>query len=192
MAEQASLFGAPARPESDRRASAIFSDCANRGIHFCAPDCIGRLYRYVLRWPTGHESSERIVLWVLANPSTASAEKTDPTIAKCIKYSRTWGFGWCHVVNVRAWRSTDPDALPADPHAIGPDNEDHIRVEAASAELVVCGFGKLGGDQGWRTLELIRQFAVPHALKLNKDGSPQHPLYIADAATPFPMEARHG
>lgn len=167
MMAQPHRFAPPAKPW------AIFSPCER--------------YRYVLAWPTGLED-DRYALFVLANPSTATAEQTDPTVARCITYARRWGYGWCRVVNVRAWRETDPSKLPPDPEAVGPDNWRHIREQADQAAIVVCGWGKLGAARGPATLDVIRSYGItPHALKLNKDGSPQHPLYLRADAVPVPM-----
>lgn len=145
-------------------------------------------YRYLLAYPTAL-SDERVCLWVLANPSTATAEETDPTVARCIAYSRRWGYGWAWVVNVRAWRETDPRKVPDDPLAVGPNNDFWIKWAALRAHLIVCGWGKLGGERGGDVLRLLREAYVrPHALKLNKDGSPQHPLYLRADLHPIPME----
>jgi hypothetical protein len=146
-------------------------------------------YRYVLAWPTGL-AGDRYALFVLANPSTATAEQTDPTVARCIGYARRWGYGWARVVNVRAWRETDPKKVPADPLAIGPENRHHITHQVRGAGVVVCGWGKLGGAQGEEALAIIRAAgAMPHALRLNMDGTPSHPLYLPSAAELIPMGA---
>jgi len=170
MMEQPALFALP-------KPSAVFSGCER--------------YRYLLRWPTGNQG-ERIVLFVMANPSTATAEHPDPTVNRCIDYARQWGFAWLWVVNVRAWRETDPDKVPDDPLAIGPDTDIHILQAARAAELVVCGWGKLGDERGHRSvpvLSLIRLAGkVPHALTRNQDGSPGHPLYLKRELKPVPME----
>ena len=169
----------------ERRQSAIFSECIRDGR--CTDEaCKGRLYRYFLAWPTKNDT-ESVCLWILANPSTASAEKTDPTVAKCINYTKRWGYGWCHVVNVRAWRATDPKDVPADPEAIGPENDDRIVDACGYADLLVCGWGRLGGKRGLAVLKMIRPFQ-PHALKINIDGSPAHPLYLGNALKPRLME----
>jgi hypothetical protein len=164
-----SLFGGEPKPW------AIFSEC--------------KRYRYVLAWPTGLDD-ERYALFILANPSTATAEQTDPTVARCISYAQRWGYGWCRVVNVRAWRETDPKKVPPDPVAVGPDNFRHIREQADQAAIVVAGFGKLGGFLGKKTIAEVQAYDIAvHALKLNKDGSPQHPLYLRADAKPMPMGA---
>lgn len=185
MGEQATLFS------SERRASAVFSECSHaQHKKGCAEACVGRLYRYLLRWPTGVDN-ERAALFALANPSTANAEKPDPTVARCINYAKSWGYGWCVVVNARAWRATDPKDVPEDPAAVGPHTDEHIQSALRTADLVVCGWGKLGGARGPAVLRLIRATGkVPHAIALNKDGSPQHPLYLSASLKPFPMEGR--
>jgi len=146
-------------------------------------------YRYLLAWPTGLNDDlglaphdPRYALFVLANPSTATAEVTDPTVARCIAYAKRWGYGWCHVVNVRAWRATDPKLVPSDSTAISDPkqpmrNDDAICMQAHHAAIVVCGWGKLAGTRGPHVLALLRKVGVtPYALALNDDGTPRHPL----------------
>jgi len=160
-------------PYIERDSFAIFSPCER--------------YRYVLGW-RALRGGKGTVLFVLANPSTATAEETDATVARCIAYATRWGYEWCYVVNVRAWRETNPKLVPADPLAIGPENDNHIAMEVMKADLVVVGWGKLGGARGEEVLRLIRKHGkVPHALKLNKDGSPRHPLYLRSDAVPMPI-----
>jgi len=164
---------------------AVFSACE---LHTrCAEGCDGQRYRYLLGYPTGLQH-DRVALGAFANPSKATAFNTDPTVAKWIRYCRAWGFGRAWVVNARAWRETDPDLVPPDPLAIGPDNDRYIREAVQRAELIVCGWGKLGGSRGPAVLRIIREAGkVPLALKLNADGSPTHPLYLSEKLRPFPI-----
>jgi hypothetical protein len=161
-----------------------------------APTCVlsnedpRPLYRYELTIPLAHGGRE--VVFMLANPSTAIVVdgrfESDPTVTRCITYAKLWGYATCTVGNVRAWRETDPKLVPGDPLAIGPANDGHIRRMVRRADRVVCGWGKLGGARGREVLKLIRDAgAVPYALAINKDGSPQHPLYLSGALRPFPM-----
>jgi hypothetical protein len=169
------------------RATAVFSNCEEHGEGCSVEACLGRPYRYLLRWPTGL-LNDRVCLFVLANPSKATADKPDPTVTRCIAYGRKWGFGWTWVVNARAYRATDPKIVPTDPRGFGPENDDYVSSASALAELVVCGWGLLGKGRGPKLLELIRAAGkVPHALRLTEDGSPWHPLYLPKTLTPFPM-----
>jgi hypothetical protein len=164
-----------------------FSDCEEHGLDCEEPYCDGRKFRYVLRYPTGLDN-QRNALAVLANPSSATPDKLDPTITRWVNWCRDWGFGWAVVVNCRAWRATHPKSVPPDPRAIGDENDLFIREYAETCELVVCGWGKLGGVRGPVVLDLIRSAGkVPHALRQNKDGSPCHPLYLPASCKPFPL-----
>src|SRR5215469_5352787 len=85
------------------------------------------LYRYELfrRWADGP-----IATWVMLNPSTADAKTDDPTIRRVMGFSTGFGCGACVVVNLYAWRATEPAELwkAADP--VGPSNA-HYLIEAA-------------------------------------------------------------
>lgn len=171
MADQAQLFTRQHRNEC------VFSPC--------------RRYRYLLkRWvgagdPPPPGQFRHACLWLLANPSIADEYELDPTLRRCAAYTRAWGFNEMRVVNVRAFVCTKPALLPADPAAIGPDNLDHVLDQAVQSTLLVCGWGRLGGDVAWQLLDEVQKFAHPHALRLNEDGSPQHPLYLPAALKPF-------
>lgn len=161
-----------------REASCVLSGC-------------GR-YRYTLRIPLdvkAHDPNGGPCLFVMANPSTAivlgGIFKSDPTVTRCMNYARAWGFDELIVENVRAWRETDPDKVPADPLAIGPENDERLRESAREAGLVVCGWGKLGGTRGADVLRVLRAESQPCALRLNADGSPAHPLYLPATLKPF-------
>jgi hypothetical protein len=148
-----------------------------------------RRYRYSLRRKINDATG--VCLWVMANPSVADEFRLDPTLTRCADYTERWGYGEMRVVNVRAWVETDSSKLPPDDIAIGLDNNGaHIVRNAMESQLIVCGWGKLGGSAGLRALQLLRDLGfAPHALKLNQDGSPQHPLYLAKTLKPFRMEA---
>lgn len=172
MAEQAQLFARPQRNEC------VFSPC--------------RRYRYLLRRVINPTAKRGICLWLLANPSVADEYDLDPTLRRCADYTERWGFSEMRVVNVRAWIETESDKVPDDESAWGPDNLAHIMQQADQADLLVCGWGRLGGERALTILEWVKQVAKPHALRLNQDGSPQHPLYLPAILKPFPLEAKYG
>ena len=57
------------------------------------------------------DDSKPKILWIMHNPSTADAEKDDPTIRRIINFSKSWGFGGLYVGNVFPYRSTNPKDL---------------------------------------------------------------------------------
>jgi hypothetical protein len=87
-------------------------------------------------------------------------------------------------------RTTYPYSLTTAPDPVGPQNDATIRESILRAGLIICGWGRTGALRGRsaEVLHLIRSSGKqPHALKLNKDGSPQHPLYLPYGLEPFPF-----
>lgn len=82
-------------------------------------------YRYELR-RTWDKQKHTLVACML-NPSTADAEKDDPTIRRLIGFATLWGYGGLCVVNLLAFRASHPKDLPGNiAEAIGPDNNLYI------------------------------------------------------------------
>lgn len=131
-------------------------------------------YRYSLwrQWGDGPA-----VNFVMLNPSTADADKDDPTIRRCIGFAKGWGFERLVVTNLFALRSTDPRVLYRHESPIGPDNDTALFTRAATVSLVVFAWGGHGGARGARVADLLRSFS-PGCLGRTKDGSPRHPLYL--------------
>lgn len=161
-------------------------------------------YRYTLRRVLRAVAEPRVVTWILLNPSTADEETDDPTIRRCIAFSRAWHFDEIVIVNAYAWRSTDPKGLrsPACLAAGGPVGEGNDAAIAAACDrspLVVCGWGKHLRHDRFASLARVlddRGLAAHEltALRLNGDGSPAHPLYLPGSLQPQPfvLEASHG
>ena len=150
-----------------------------------------RRYRYVLvrRWST-FAAAPRICGYIMLNPSTADEVKNDPTVERCERRAKREGYDGLCVLNLFALRSTSPRLLYAHDDPVGPGNDAHIIERARACQLVVCGWGTHGAllGRGARVLELLRQNdIVPHALSINRDGSPQHPLYVSYDLIPVEM-----
>jgi hypothetical protein len=149
------------------------------------------LYRYSLTRHVAPLTGEGTATFVMLNPSTADAETDDPTIRRCIGFARSWGFEWLKVVNLFAFRATDPRELLAADDPSGPENLCTIAKVVGGSDLVVCAWGAFplaGREHVDLVLELI---AAPHALGLTKNGSPRHPLYVRGDARPEPFAHCH-
>jgi hypothetical protein len=130
------------------------------------------------------------VLFVMLNPSTADAQKDDPTVRRCLGYARRWGYCDLLIGNIFALRSTDPAALYRDKDPVGQDNDAWLLRMARHADRVICAWGKHGAlkGRGATVLEILRAAGVkPLALRLTKDGHPGHPLYLPADAEPMEM-----
>ena len=134
-------------------------------------------YRYCLwrRWSAGGT-----VAFVMLNPSTADAERDDPTIRRCAGFARAWGFGGMTVVNLFALRATDPARLRRARDPVGRDNDRHIAAAAAGARMVVVAWGVHGDLAGRdRTVLALLVGRRPRCLGVTSGGHPRHPLYLA-------------
>jgi hypothetical protein len=132
----------------------------------------------------------------MLNPSTADATVDDPTIRKCIGFSRRWRCGVLRVVNLFAFRTTDPRCLKTVTDPVGPENLRWIlrSVEAAERSrersTVVCAWGAHGTHQNQDAaiLRLLKRRTIRLvALGRTKDGQPRHPLYASYASRRIPF-----
>lgn len=115
----------------------------------------------------------------MLNPSTADAERNDPTVARCINYARSWGYDGLTVLNIFAYRSTDPKALYEVQDPVGPWNDAAIK-DAAKGLDVCCAWGEHGNlfERGRQVAAMLRAIARRvGCLTVNKGGQPAHPLY---------------
>lgn len=150
-------------------------------------------YRYTLTrdW-TPDGAAPRTIMFIGQNPSVARAEVSDPTCNKELGFARRWGFTRYVKTNMLDWRATNPKDVPHDPEiACSNENLPAILREAARADEILLAFGKLHKRHAAtveRTIRALRDTGKPMTcLKLNKDGSAQHPLYIRNDTERFPF-----
>jgi len=136
-----------------------------------------RRYRYTLS--RSINTGGKQVLFVMLNPSTADEVQNDPTIRRCIRFAQREGGSILNVVNLFAWRSTDPGVLGEVLDPIGPDNDRHIVEAATKSSLIVCAWGVHGAfmQRGKAVQQLLADRPL-YALGFTKDGAPRHPLYV--------------
>lgn len=139
-----------------------------------------RKYRYTLSrcW---NERAPRIA-FVCLNPSTADETNDDPTIRRCIGFAKKWGYGSLVIVNLFAFRSTDPKGLYKDEDPIGSVCNDYwIQLVTNDADLAVACWGTHGKfmDRGKTVKRLLGECKV---FGFTKQGFPKHPLYLSSKA----------
>lgn len=161
-------------PESE----AVFSDC-------------GR-FRFSLSrvW----DPARARVVWIMMNPSTADAFRLDPTVRRCVGFSKRWGFGGIDVFNVSPFRATYPaDLVKAHDEGVDvfreAERDDWLVGALPRAGRVIVAFGShpLVREQGEKVAALVgRNGHEVSCLGLTRDGSPRHPLYVRGDTEPRP------
>lgn len=123
------------------------------------------------------------------NPSTADGTEDDPTLRRLMGFSRRWGFGGLVLVNLYAYRATDPKRLRQVADPVGPRTDFFIRKALSQVEQVVVCWGASGASDG-RAEHVMRRLRQGSAkvvcLGTNADGSPKHPLYLSNATERVP------
>lgn len=118
--------------------------------------------------------------FAMLNPSTADEVAPDPTVSKCMRLAKRWGYRFLIVVNIFAWRDTDPEGMKVQADPIGPDNDQAIHdVVQLCNGSVICAWGNHGAHlaRGARIKrELLAAGIRLYHLGLNDNGSPRHPL----------------
>lgn len=149
-------------------------------------------YRYGLtrRWDCDLPQ----VCVIMLNPSTADAMVDDATIRALVRLLTPLGMGGFEVVNLFAWRATDPNALMLAPRPIGMLNDMYIGGAISRCSTVVCAWGAhkfvLQSKRGIEVLKLLEPFKrVPQCFGTTKAGAPKHPLYLKTGTT---LEAYNG
>lgn len=130
------------------------------------------LYRYQLyrEW----DVNLPVILFVMFNPSTADGASDDPTIRRVINFAKSWGYGGLYVVNLFAFRSTNPKELQSASDPVGPENMNIIKALVSKTDRVVYAWGNGHLEPAWlRTL-----VCTPYCIQIGKNGVPKHPLFL--------------
>jgi len=139
-------------------------------------------YRYSLTrvW----SDNIKTFIWVMLNPSTADAETDDPTIRKCIGFSKKYGCGGMFVVNLFAYRATNPKQLLSVDDPVGPENDYYLELSFPKVDFatVIYAFGNI--PKGLKVPPYIFSSSYPSGYQIKcfgktKLGFPKHPLYLS-------------
>lgn len=131
-------------------------------------------YRYVL-W-RAWDDTKPIAMCIGLNPSTANAEKSDPTIRELIKRLAHLGYGGFKMTNLYALVSSKPKALSEVPDALK-DNDHWLNKTALECKDVIFCWGIFKQAQHRADMMKVR-FPFAKCFGRAKDGSPIHPLAL--------------
>jgi hypothetical protein len=153
-------------------------------------------YRYDLE--REFDADGEWALFIGLNPSTATAEKDDPTIRREMDFGQGFGLPNLAKVNLYGLRSTDPKGIrEARIDPVGPGNDEAIRRWVHRAGLVILAWGysaKVGPrmlTRAWEVRRLLREEFARMAAKGitappvghlgftdGKEHQPRHPLML--------------
>ena len=90
------------------------------------------------------------------------------------------------MVNLFAFRATEPKIMMASVDPVGTDNDTWIKQLASDAGVIIAAWGN---DGSFMERSRVVRDMIPGllCLKINKSGEPAHPLYQPRVATPVRM-----
>lgn len=144
---------------------------------FYSDDCRYR-WTYCRRW----QIDGKIVCWICLNPGTGDCDdpKRRPTLRKIVGLSHLWGMSGVILVNLFAWRTTNPhnlwmeDARGND--IVGVQNNAAIEAATQEATITIAAWGNLGRIQN-RATKVSAMIGGAKCLELTKRNQPRHPLF---------------
>ncbi|MEJ2043677.1 MAG: DUF1643 domain-containing protein [Reinekea sp.] len=142
-----------------------------------------RKYRYSLSRIWDREKG--FVTFIGLNPSTADETEDDPTIRRCINYAKSWGYGGIHMVNLFAFRATDPKIMKKETNPVGPLNDLWITKQFLESKITIAAWGNHGKHMR-RDIHVKKILdGSLFCLEKSKYGNPKHPLYLKKDLTPI-------
>lgn len=126
-----------------------------------------------------------LICWIGLNPGTGDSDgKRRPTLQRMVDRSLALGMGRIVLVNIFAWRDTDPKALcsahKAGHDIVGARCDDAIAAAADEAACVVAAWGSHGSLLS-RGADVLARLGEVHCLGTTSKGMPRHPLYVPAA-----------
>lgn len=136
-------------------------------------------YRYRLWRDVDELGASGRCLFVMLNPSIATADTDDHTITCCRRFTAREGYAVLDVVNLFALRSTDPGRLLEHPDPVGPCNDDFLHLAAAQADRVIVAWSALAPQLRWRVDPVLAILRRHHpelwCFGRTAAGFPRHP-----------------
>jgi hypothetical protein len=125
----------------------------------------------------------------MLNPSVADEECCDPTLQRCIHFSKQWGYGGMYIVNLFSYISTDPNVLKTVNDPIGPNTNEYIIRAASNSDKIIFAWGqRLKGtifqSRVNEVINLLKDYPQ-YCIEKTKYGIPRHPLYLKSNLQPL-------
>jgi hypothetical protein len=105
------------------KSSCVFSPCLQ--------------YRYILKREF-KKDAKRFLVFIMLNPSTADESSNDPTVLRCQNHALNRDFDGFIVLNIFAFRSTDPKNMTKQKDPVGKDNDKHILKVLKKHKDIIC------------------------------------------------------
>lgn len=140
-------------------------------------------YRYLLE--RSWSDSPRLG-FIMLNPNRADATIDDPTIRRCVRFAKSWGYGGLEVVNLFAYRAKTPTLLKQVEDPIGVENDHYLARLPQRVDSIVLAWGNWGRLQGRdrAVIQLLSSQQILYCLGTTKLGQPRHPLYLKSSTLP--------
>ena len=156
------------------------ADLKEKDVGAVISDC--GLFRYWLS-RSGENLLSRYTfpaVFVMLNPSVADASQDDPTVRRGCGFAANWGYNGLIVVNLYAFRATNPKDLWNCDDPVGPENDEWLERVCSLHESVVCAWGNNARQDRVGKFKAIAKKTGTRLLCLGttKSGAPRHPLYI--------------
>lgn len=152
-----------------------------------SPEAVPR-YRWSFerRWGDGP-----LLCWIGLNPSTGDKmHRPRPTLHKVMDLAGRHGMHGVVVVNLFAYRATDPrDLVAAAKHLdiVGADNDTAIREAVSHSQMTLAAWGARGDLLG-RGAQVAAMVPDMVCLGVTRRGEPRHPLYVRHDAVLRPYQ----
>jgi len=137
-------------------------------------------YRLVKIW----DWNLKIAGIIMLNPSKADVIKVDATVMNITNYLIDNGYGGIDIVNLYAYRTTDPRFLTNRDQQFESINNDYIHEVTKDRDIMIIAWGSDNNKYKTRKRE-VERILLPYSEKLKcfEDESgkqPRHPLLLAD------------
>ncbi len=138
-------------------------------------------YRYYLE-RSFKENPKSFLVFIMLNPSTADEKTNDPTVLRCQNHALNKKFDGFIVLNLFAFRSTEPKNLKTTKNPVGILNDKTILKTLKNNKNIICAWGNHGSflNRSEEIKNIFKEKKIKtKAFEITKLGEPKHPLYIS-------------